>query len=159
MINDILSEMLIRIRNAVRIKKFIVKIPKTQMTQSLAKILLHEGLIERITEDFSLRKTKNSLYSKMDINTKSFVCLYLKYYGRNRISVITNLQRLSRPGLRIYTKQKDTPQIMGGLGLVILSTSKGLMTDREARQYKLGGEVLCSIWLFLPNNYESLFVG
>lgn len=159
MINDILSEMLMRIRNAVRIKKFIVKIPKTRMTQSLAKILLQEGLIERITEDFSFRKTKNSLYLKVDINTKSFVCLYLKYYGRNRISVITNLQRLSRPGLRIYTKQKDIPQIMGGLGLVILSTSKGLMTDRKARQYELGGEVLCSIWLFLANNHKSSFVG
>jgi small subunit ribosomal protein S8 len=159
MTNDILSEMLVRIRNAVRIKRLIVRIPKTRMTQSLAEILLQEGLIEGITEDFSFRKTKSSLCSKADINTKSFICLYLKYYGRNRISVITNLQRLSRPGLRIYAKQKDIPQIMGGLGLVILSTSKGLMTDRKARQYELGGEVLCSIWLFLANNHKSSFVG
>ena len=81
----------------------------------------------------------------------------MKYRGIHRIPVITNMQLISRPGLRIYTKHKEIPQILGGLGLVILSTSKGLMTDREARNYKLGGEILCSIWLIYI--YESPFLG
>lgn len=136
MTNDILSEMLTCIRNAVRIKSPGVEVAKTRITSALAKILVQEGLIEEVLETFpsSIAKRKGS-----------FLFLRLKYCGS--VSVITNLQRLSRPGLRIYMSYKEIPELLGGLGLLVMSTSKGLITDREAKRRKLGGEILCSIWL------------
>jgi small subunit ribosomal protein S8 len=122
------------------------------MTEALSKILYEEGLIEKILEyhPSSKKKRKNSWLS-----------LSLKYRGSERTSVITNLQIVSRSGLRFYTNYKGIPIIFGGLGLVILSTSQGLMTDREARFRKLGGEVICFVWLSIVFYfiYESSFFG
>jgi large subunit ribosomal protein L5 len=138
MTKDNLSETLTCIRNAIRIKSQNVEVPKTRITQSLSDILLKEGLIEEIVD-----------YSIPHRVEKSRILLGLKYTGIQRVSVITDLQVISRPGLRIYVNHMEIPKIFGGLGLVILSTSKGLITDREARYQKLGGEVVCSIWLSL----------
>jgi large subunit ribosomal protein L5 len=137
MTKDILRETLTKIRNAVLIQDSGVEVPKTRMIQKLAKIFLQEGLVDEISETFTEGKKPSHCFF-----------LHLKYRGVNRVPVITNIQLVSRPGLRIYSSYKEIPQILGGLGLVILSTSKGLMTDREARHHKLGGEILCSIWLF-----------
>lgn len=108
------------------------------MTKVLSRILYEEGLIEKISRQYPSSKRK-----------KSQLFLSLKYWGRKRSSVITDLQIVSRPGLRFYANYKEIPRVFGGMGLVILSTSQGLMTDREARLRKLGGEVLCSIWLII----------
>jgi len=137
MTKDILSEMITSIRNAVRVKRPGVKIPNTRLTQSLAKILVQEGLVEEVLESFFYNKKQKK---------KKFLFLRLKYFGLEQRSVITNLQRVSRPGLRIYTNHKEIPEIFGGLGLIILSTPKGLITDRYASSQKLGGEICCSIW-------------
>jgi small subunit ribosomal protein S8 len=136
MIKDILRETLTSIRNAILIKKSRVEIPATRMTKALSRILYEEGLIEKILRSHPSQKKK-----------KSQLFLSLKYWGNKRSSVITNLQVVSRPGLRFYTNYKEIPRVFGGMGLIILSTSQGLITDREARIRKLGGEVLCSIWL------------
>jgi small subunit ribosomal protein S8 len=146
MTKDILSETLTKIRNAVLIKDLGVEVPKTRIIKKLALILLKEGFVEDVSEAVAISKKKKQDYCFF---------LRLKYQGINRTSVITNIQIVSRPGLRIYTNYKEIPQILGGLGLIILSTSKGLMTDREARSHQLGGEILCSIWLF--STYESSF--
>ena len=132
MVKDSFRDILTRIRNAVIIKSPGVEIPKTRLTQNLAKILLQEGLVEEISETNTI-----------------FLFLRLKYQGETQTPVITNLKLISRPGLRVYTNYKEIPQVLGGLGLIILSTSQGVITDRKARTCKLGGEILCSIWLFL----------
>jgi small subunit ribosomal protein S8 len=140
MTKDTLREALTSIRNAVRIKKPRAKIPKTLITQAFSKILLQEGLIEEIIESFRSNEQERK---------RIFLLLRLKYSGPKRISVITNLQRVSRPGLRIFTRHNEVPQIFGGLGTIILSTSKGLITNHEARNRNLGGEIIASIWLFI----------
>lgn len=140
MTKDTLSEALTCIRNAVRIKKPRVKIPKTLITQAFSRILLQEGLIEEIVDPFT---------STAKPRKKISLLLRLKYSGPRRISVITNLQRVSRPGLRIFTNHNEIPQIFGGLGTIVLSTSKGLITNREARNRNLGGEIIASIWLYV----------
>lgn len=128
MTNDTISDMLTRIRNAIRVKSPTVAVPETRATQAIASILVREGFVEEVTKgDGSLE-------------------LRLKYLGTDRQPVLTNLKRISRPGLRVYTNHKEIPQILGGLGLVILSTPQGLLTDREARVRRVGGELLCSIW-------------
>jgi small subunit ribosomal protein S8 len=143
--SDIFSEMLTRIRNATRTKRPGVEITKTRITQSLAKILLQEGLIEEITDSVVPLNRVVATYEQLN----SCLFLRLKYLGVERVSAITNLQRVSRPGLRVYTNYKGIPKIFGGLGLLILSTPKGLITDCKARKNKLGGEILCSIWLYI----------
>jgi small subunit ribosomal protein S8 len=138
MVNDTISDMLTRIRNANLAYKNSVCIPNTNIHRSLCEILEREGFIEK----FSFEK-----------NDENQILLYLKYQ-RNSLNSggslgkpsITNLKRISKPGLRIYTNHKDVPQILGGMGILIISTSKGLMTDREARKSRIGGEILCSIW-------------
>jgi len=138
MVNDTISDMLTRIRNANLAYKTSVSIPNTRIHKSLSEILEREGFIE----SFSLLEN--------DFNE---LVLYLKY-TQNTVEIgggfgkpcITNLKRISKPGLRIYTKYKDIPQILNGMGIVIVSTSKGLMTDREARLARLGGEIICSVW-------------
>jgi small subunit ribosomal protein S8 len=142
MTKDTLSEALTSIRNAVRIKKSRVKIPKTRITQAFSKILLQEGLIEEIIESVTSDEKQRKIV---------FLLIRLKYSGLRRTSVITNLQRVSRPGLRIFTNHTEIPQIFGGLGVIILSTSKGLITNREARYRNLGGEIIASIWLNILN--------
>lgn len=136
MTNDTLSDMLTRIRNAVRVKSSMVEVPKTRMTSAVAAVLVREGFLESVQPTTS--------------NDRPVLTLRLKYRANSltqgRVPVLTNLQRLSRPGLRVYASHQEIPQILGGLGLVILSTPQGVITDREARVRRLGGELLCSIW-------------
>ena len=132
MVNDTISDMLTRIRNATMVKHQIVQIPSTKMSLAIAKILKDEGFIDDF-EDYVENK-------------KNYLLLSLKYLGKSRKSVISKIERVSKPGLRVYSHRKDLPRVLGGIGVAIISTSKGIMTDREARRQNVGGEVLCYIW-------------
>lgn len=132
MVNDTISDMLTRIRNANMAKHSLVEVPSTKMTRSIVNILKAEGFIE------------DSKEIAEGIN-KSLI-ISLKYLGKNRKPVITKLKRVSKPGIRTYAGSKNLPTILGNLGIAIISTSKGVMTDTQARQLKIGGEVLCYIW-------------
>nr|YP_009668097.1 ribosomal protein S8 [Frullania nodulosa]QCW58872.1 ribosomal protein S8 [Frullania nodulosa] len=131
MSNDIIANMITSIRNANLGKIKTVQIPATNATRDIAKILLREGFIE----DF-IDNEQNA----------SFLMLNLKYQGKKKKSYITTLRRISKPGLRIYSNHREIPKVLGGMGIVILSTSGGIMTDREAREKKIGGELLCYVW-------------
>ena len=128
---DPIADMLTRIRNANVVSHPSVEMPSSKLKVALAKLLKSEGFIN----DYSERTEGNFKFLKID----------LKYDETNK-PVITNLQRVSKPGLRNYCKSKNLPQVMGGLGIAIVSTSKGLLTDRKARKENLGGEVLCYVW-------------
>jgi len=132
MSTDTISDMLTRIRNANLAKHQIVQIPSTKVTRNIATVLLNEGFIE------SFEELKNGL--------KSSILLSLKYKGKERIPFITKITRASRPGLRLYSNAKNMPRILGGFGTAIVSTSKGLMTEKKAREEGIGGELLCYIW-------------
>lgn len=138
MVNDTISDMLTRIRNACLMKKSTVVIPLTKMNQQMAQILEKEGFIHSF--QISQMDSFNSLVLKLKYRSKQ------TYAGKKKESCITNLKRISKPGLRIYSNHKDIPRILGGAGIVILSTPDGIMTDREARSLGIGGEILCSIW-------------
>lgn len=130
--NDTISDMLTRIRNASLARHQTTEVPATRMTRSIAKVLIEEGFIassEEVGED-----------------PKKQLVLGLKYKGKNRKPIITALKRVSRPGLRVYSNRKDLPRVLGGIGIAIVSTSSGIMTDREARKSGVGGEVLCYVW-------------
>jgi small subunit ribosomal protein S8 len=131
-VNDTVSDMLTRIRNANMIKHQIVQIPSTKMSLAIADILKEEGFIE----DFE---------SYIE-NNKNYLLLSLKYVGKSRTSVISKIKRISKPGLRVYSNSKELPRILNDLGIAIISTSKGLMTNIKARELGIGGEVLCYIW-------------
>ena len=124
--------MLTRIRNANLARHQIVQIPSTKITRNIAQVLLAEGLIE------SFEELKNGFTSSL--------LVALKYVGTERKPVIEKIQRISTPGLRVYSGAKKMPRILGGFGTAIISTSSGLMTDRQARQQGIGGELLCYIW-------------
>jgi small subunit ribosomal protein S8 len=130
--NDTIADMLTRIRNANLAKHQIVQIPSTKITRNIAQVLFAEGLID------SFQELKNGL--------RSSLLLSLKYTGKDRTPTITKIQRISKPGLRVYSGSKKMPRILGGFGTAIISTSRGLMTDKQARQEGLGGELLCYIW-------------
>ena len=132
MTNDTIADMLTRIRNANLAQHQIVQIPATKITRSIAKVLLNENLIS------SFEELKNGL--------KSSLLLSLTYTGKNRTPKITKIQRISKSGRRIYSNHKDMPRVLGGFGLAIVSTSRGLMTDQQARDAGIGGELLCYIW-------------
>ena len=132
MTTDTIADMLTRIRNANLAKHQIVQIPSTKMTRNIAKVLLDEGLIT------SAEELKNGL--------KSSLLLSLKYTGKERTPKITTIQRNSKPGLRVYSGYKKMPRVLGGFGTAIVSTSRGLMTDQQARNEGVGGELLCYIW-------------
>lgn len=136
MVNDTLSDMLTRIRNASMVKKTTVMIPSTKMNRKIAQILEKEGFVQSVVfdSDFQMLVLTLKYRSKKTLNTKT------------KESCITNLKRISKPGLRIYTKSQDIPRVLGGAGILILSTSVGILTDREARSLGVGGEILCSIW-------------
>jgi small subunit ribosomal protein S8 len=129
---DTISDMLTRIRNANLAKHQIVQIPATNVTRSIATVLLKEGFID------SFEELKNGL--------KSSLLLSLKYKGKERTPFITKITRASRPGLRLYSNAKNMPRVLGGFGTALVSTSKGLMTDKKAREEGIGGELLCYIW-------------
>nr|QXO04323.1 ribosomal protein S8 [Eucosia viridiflora] len=128
---DIIADIITSIRNADMDQKGRVKIVSTNITKNIVKILLREGFIENV------RKHKES--------QKNFLVSTLRHRktGKGKKKI---LKRISRPGLRIYSNYQRIPKILGGMGIVILSTSQGIMTDREARLEKIGGEILCYIW-------------
>nr|YP_009027307.1 ribosomal protein S8 [Glycyrrhiza glabra]YP_009352076.1 ribosomal protein S8 [Glycyrrhiza lepidota]YP_009627120.1 ribosomal protein S8 [Glycyrrhiza inflata]YP_009734929.1 ribosomal protein S8 [Glycyrrhiza glabra x Glycyrrrhiza uralensis]YP_009767380.1 ribosomal protein S8 [Glycyrrhiza uralensis]YP_009828120.1 ribosomal protein S8 [Glycyrrhiza aspera]YP_010324214.1 ribosomal protein S8 [Glycyrrhiza pallidiflora]YP_010432185.1 ribosomal protein S8 [Glycyrrhiza alaschanica]YP_010432337.1 ri len=131
---DTIADILTSICNADRNRKRTVQIPLTNITENIVKILLREGFVENV------RKHRES--------NKYFLVLTLRYRRNRKGSYKTflNLKRISTPGLRIYSNYQRIPRILGGMGIVILSTSRGIMTDREARLERIGGEVLCYIW-------------
>ena len=130
-ITDSVADMLTRIRNALSAKHETVSVPASNMKKAIAQILLDEGYIRgyKVTED----------------NKQGVITITLKY-GENKAPAILGLRRISKPGLRIYTNVEDMPKVMKGLGIAILSTNKGIMTDKEARKANVGGEVLAYIW-------------
>lgn len=132
MVTDTISDMLTRIRNAHMVKHQIVQIPATKMCVSIAAILKEEGFIE----DF-----ENYTEDK-----RSYLLISLKYTGKSRTPVISRIRRVSKPGLRIYSNSKLLPKILDNLGIAIISTSKGVMTNLKAKELGIGGEVLCYIW-------------
>lgn len=130
--NDTIADMLTRIRNATLVKQQATAIPATKMTKNIASVLKQEGYIadfEEVGEGIDRR-----------------LMLSLKYQGKNRQPIIQKLKRVSRPGLRVYSNHQDLPRVLGGIGIAIISTSKGIMTDREARRQGVGGEILCYVW-------------
>jgi small subunit ribosomal protein S8 len=154
LINDSISDMLTRIRNATLAKKSSVSIPFTNLNQELAQVLEKEGFIQSFQLSGPVPAYSYS-YSDSPIvpaPSKGDIVIRLKYSskeiykGKTKESCITNLQRMSKPGLRIYANYREIPRILSGAGIVIISTPSGIMTDREARARKLGGELLCSVW-------------
>ncbi len=148
MVNDTISDILTRIRNANLIKSQTVSIPLTRISKQIVEILEKQGFIESFQIfplPLSLQGKEESNKTKMRIFSGG-ITVYLKYRGREKKPCITNLKRISKPGLRIYANHKEIPKVLGGMGIAILSTSQGIMTDREARFHGIGGEILCSIW-------------
>ena len=132
MVNDTISDMLTRIRNANMVKHQIVEIPFTKISLGISLILKEEGFIEDF--DIYVEKSRKNLL------------LLLKYKGKSREPVITAIQRVSRPGLRVYRNAKKLPRVLANLGIAIVSTPQGLMTNLKAKKLGVGGEILCYIW-------------
>ena len=132
MVNDTISDMLTRIRNANNSKHHLVQIPATRSTRAISKILKEEGFIH----DFEF----------LTENVQESILISLKYIGKERKPIITKLERVSKPGLRIYSKAKNMPSVLGNLGISIISTSQGLMTNINAKALNIGGEILCTIY-------------
>lgn len=132
MVTDPIADMLTRIRNANMVKHQIVKIPATKISKAIALILKEEGFIENF-----------EIYTE---KSYSYLLLSLKYKGKSREPVICKLERVSKPGLRVYVNSKQLPTVLSNLGIAIISTSKGVMTNFKAKELKVGGEILCYIW-------------
>jgi len=130
-ITDTIADMLTRIRNASSAKHDSVDVPASKVKKAIAQILLDEGYIQS--------------FEVIDDNKQGVIRIVLKY-GANKAQTITGIRRVSKPGLRIYTNVEDMPKVMRGLGIAILSTSKGIMTDKQARKANVGGEVLAYVW-------------
>ncbi|MBQ1313432.1 MAG: 30S ribosomal protein S8 [Clostridia bacterium] len=130
-VTDSVADMLTRIRNANAAKHDTVEVPASNMKKAIAQILVDEGYIKS--------------FSVEEDGKQGIITITLKY-GPNKSPVITGLRRVSKPGLRIYTSCEDMPKVMKGLGVAILSTPKGVMTDKEARKANVGGEVLAFVW-------------
>ena len=130
-ITDVVADMLTRIRNANSAKHESVEIPASNLKKAIAQILLDEGYIKA--------------YEIIDDGKQGTIKVTLKY-GENKQRIIQGLRRVSKPGLRIYAASQDLPKVKNGLGVAIISTSKGIMTDKEARKQNIGGEVLAFVW-------------
>ena len=130
MVTDPIADMLTRIRNANQMRYKEVEVPASKMKKEIARILKSEGFITD--------------YKEKRNNIQNVLVLSLKYVDKER--VINGLKRISKPGLRVYVKAEEVPTVLNGLGIAIISTSKGVMTDKEARESSLGGEVLAYIW-------------
>lgn len=128
---DPIADMLTRIRNANVVRHETVDIPASNIKKAIANIMLEEGFIKNIEE--------------LTDGSVPIIRITMKY-GQNKERVITGLKRISKPGLRVYVGKEDIPKVLGGLGIAVVSTSKGIMTDKQARKEGLGGEVLCYIW-------------
>lgn len=131
LVTDPIADMLTRIRNALTVKHDTVDVPLSGMKRTIADILVNEGYIKG--------------YTINDEGVEPMMTITLKY-GPNRQRVITGLKRISKPGLRVFTRKDNIPKVLNGLGIAIISTSKGVMTDREARKQGVGGEVLAYVW-------------
>lgn len=131
-ITDPIADMLTRIRNANNQKHDTVDVPASNMKKSIAQILLDEGYVKN--------------YQLIDDGTQGIIRITLKYNQPNKEKVITGLRRVSKPGLRVYAGADELPQVIKGLGIAIVSTSKGVMTDKAAREAHVGGEVLAFVW-------------
>jgi len=132
MVIDNISDLLTRIRNANMVKHRIVYIPFTKMSLAILRILKNEGYIEK--------------FENFEENNKKYLVVFLKYIGKKREPVISKLKRISKPGLRIYTNSKKLPIVLNNLGIAIISTSKGVITNSRAKELGIGGEILCYIW-------------
>ena len=128
---DPIADFLTRIRNANMVMHEKVEIPACKTKTALAEILKNEGFIKD--------------YEQVEDGKQGIIRVYLKY-GPNREKVISGLKRISKPGLKVYCKKDEIPKVLGGLGIAVISTSKGIMTDKEARKLGLGGEVICYVW-------------
>jgi small subunit ribosomal protein S8 len=133
MMTDPIADMLTRIRNAVRVERPVVEMPLSKVKRGVAEVLKREGYIWDFHEEGDGVKPQKQLY----IDLK---------YGPNGERVIRHIKRVSKPGRRVYSRATDLKPILNGLGISIISTSRGVISDREARQKKLGGEVLCELW-------------
>ena len=131
-ISDVIADMLTRIRNANSAKHETVDIPASNMKKAIAQILVDEGYVKD--------------YKVIEDGKQGIIRIALKYQGASRTPVLQGLRRVSKPGLRIYTSCEDMPRVMKGIGTAIVSTSKGVMTDKAARKENVGGEVLAFIW-------------
>ena len=131
-ISDVIADMLTRIRNANSAKHETVDIPASNMKKAIAQILVDEGYVKD--------------YKVIEDGKQGVIRIALKYQGASRTPVLQGLRRVSKPGLRIYTSCEDMPRVMKGIGTAIVSTSKGVMTDKAARKENVGGEVLAFIW-------------
>ena len=129
---DPIADMLTRIRNANTAKHDTVDVPSSKMKLAIAKILLDEGYIK------SYELVENGKFNDIRIT--------LKYGASKNKKIISGLQRISKPGLRVYANKEELPKVLGGLGVAIISTNKGVITDKEARKLGVGGEVLCFVW-------------
>ena len=130
--SDPIADMLTRIRNANTAKHDTVDVPSSKMKISIAEILLKEGYIRK--------------YDLIDVDGVKMIHITLKYGVDKNDKIITGLKRISKPGLRVYAGKDDLPKVLGGLGIAIVSTNKGVMTDKEARKENVGGEVLAFVW-------------
>ncbi|MCK8816194.1 30S ribosomal protein S8 [Natroniella sulfidigena] len=128
---DPIADMLTRIRNAITITNDEVDIPASNLKEEIARVLSEEGFIKG--------------YKRIDRGPQGKLRLFLKY-GDNGEKVITGLKRISKPGLRVYADKEEVPKVLGGLGIAIISTSHGVMTDKSARKEGIGGEVICYVW-------------
>ena len=128
---DPIADLLTRLRNANVVKHEVVELPSSTIKKAIANILLQEGYIKSIDE-----------YTDGSV---PMLRLAMKY-GQNKERVITGLRRISKPGLRVYCKKEEIPKVLNGLGVAIISTSKGIVTDKDARKLGVGGEVLCYVW-------------
>lgn len=131
MMTDPIADMLTRIRNGNNAKHDSVDIPASNIKKQLAQILLDEGFIKG--------------YDVIDDGKQGIIRVDIKYGNQNQ-KVISGIKRISKPGLRVYVKNDEVPRVLGGLGIAILSTSKGVMTDKDARKEGVGGEVICYVW-------------
>ena len=132
MVTDTISDTLTRIRNANMVKHQIVQIPATKMSLEITRILKEEGFIE--------------YFESYEENKRKYLLISLKYIGKTRKPVICKIERVSKPGLRVYANSKKLPKVLDNLGIAIISTSKGIMTNLKAKELGIGGEVLCYIW-------------
>ncbi|GGE84228.1 30S ribosomal protein S8 [Priestia taiwanensis] len=128
---DPIADMLTRIRNANMVRHEVLEVPASNIKKEIAEILKREGFIRDV--------------EYIEDNKQGFIRMFLKY-GSNNERVITGLKRISKPGLRVYAKADEVPRVLNGLGIAILSTSKGVVTDKEARQTQTGGEILAYVW-------------
>ena len=130
--SDPIADMLTRIRNAITAKHDTVDVPASKMKVSIAEILLNEGYIKA--------------FDIVDDGNFKTIRITLKYGADKNEKIITGLKRISKPGLRVYASKEDLPKVLGGLGIAIISTNKGVLTDKEARKQNVGGEVLAYVW-------------